>query len=507
MTGKVLTATLNGICCELVSVEVDISSGLPSFNIVGLADTSVKESKERVKSAIINSNFEFPINKITVNLSPADIKKEGSLFDLPIALAILSATSQINHKSLKNFVAIGELSLFGNLNKIRGALPITLNAVKNNINNFIVPSSNCNECAIVKKAKVFPFSTLKQVVHFLNFKDLLPYKINKKDLNPSIKYEKDFSEISGQESCKRAIEVSSAGGHNLIMFGPPGCGKTMIAERIPTILPDLTYEESLEVTEIYSICGKLNNKISLINKRPFRSPHNTSSQISLIGGGAKILPGEISLAHNGVLFLDEILEFKRKVLETLRLPLEDKCIKISRYNGSSTYPCNFMLVAALNPCPCGFYGSDKPCSCTAYERKRYIKKLSGPLLDRIDIFTFVNSLSYGEINSFNSSESSSTIRDRVSKARFIQNKRFKDEKIHTNSQMNRNHIKKYCALNLKASNLMEKAYNSLNLSARAYGRILKVARTIADLRGSNKIEEQDLIESLQYRKFINSKII
>ncbi|NFA59327.1 YifB family Mg chelatase-like AAA ATPase [Clostridium sporogenes] len=507
MTSKVITAALNGACCNLISVEVNISHGLPSFNIVGLADTSVKESKERVKAAIENSGYEFPISKITVNLSPADMKKEGSSFDLPIAIAILAATEQINNDSLKGYIILGELSLFGEINKIRGALPIALEALENNYFNFIIPISNANECAMLDKINVYPFSHLKEVIHFICYKDLLPYKIDKSTIYSSKEKGKDFSEIAGQESSKRALEIAAAGSHNIIMSGPPGCGKTMLAERFPSIIPNLNYEESLEVTKIYSIAGKLGKNGSLITKRPFRNPHSTSSQAALTGGGTHLTPGEISLAHNGILFLDEILEFKKEVLEALRQPLEDKKITISRFSGTATYSSNFILLGTLNPCPCGFLGSEKPCRCSDYEIKRYLNKLSGPLLDRIDIFTFVPSLSYSEIKNNKTSESSDTIKERVYKAREIQRKRFINEGIYNNSQMKRIHLKKYCNLNNEASNILEKIYDRFNLSVRSYGRILKVARTIADLNNNNKIQKEDIIEALQYRKFVDTDVI
>ncbi|EJO5348192.1 YifB family Mg chelatase-like AAA ATPase [Clostridium botulinum] len=507
MTSKIITATLNGACCNLISVEVDISHGLPAFNIVGLADTSVKESKERVKAAITNSGYEFPISRITVNLSPADIRKEGSSFDLPIALGILAATEQIKSENLKDYIVLGELSLFGEINKIRGALPIALEALENNFFNFIVPINNANECAIIDKINVYPFSYLKEVIHYIRYKDLLPHKISSNNIKSNIKKQKDFSQIVGQESGKRALEIAAAGSHNIIMFGPPGCGKSMLAESFPSIIPDLNYKEALEVTKIYSIAGKLDNISSLITKRPFRAPHSTSSQAALTGGGSHLTPGEISLAHRGVLFLDEILEFKKSVLEALRQPLEDKKITISRFNGSATYMANFTLLGTLNPCPCGFLGSEKPCTCSDYEIKRYLNKLSGPLLDRIDIFTFIPALSYNQINNNITSESSTEVKKRVDFARKIQGKRFSTEGIYTNSQMKGTHLKKYCNLNKKASDILEKIYDRFNLSVRAYSRILKVSRTIADLNNNSEIQKEDIIEALQYRKFVNNDIV
>jgi len=350
-------------------------------NIVGLADISVKESKERVRSAILNSGFDFPVNRITINLAPADLKKEGSLFDLPIAIGILLVTKQINISDIDDYLFIGELSLSGKLKKVRGSLPVVMEGIENNIENFIVPTNNARECSLVKSAKIFPLDNLKQVVDFLNYKDLLPYQ-RSNNAEILINEKLDYEDVLGQESSKRAIEVAAAGGHNLLMYGPPGSGKSMMAKRIPTILPSLSQEESLEVTKIYSVSGKLGDSEGIILQRPFRSPHHTISRIALVGGGNKIIPGEISLAHRGVLFLDEILEFKKNVLEILRQPLEERKISISRINGTIEYPSNFMFVSALNPCPCGYYGSyEKQCSCSEYERRRYLSKLSGPLLD------------------------------------------------------------------------------------------------------------------------------
>lgn len=506
MAIKIRSATFKGVNGSIINVEVDIINGLPSFNIVGLADTSVKESKERVRSAIVNSGFDFPMKRIIVNLAPADLKKEGALLDLPIALAILIATNQIHVNNVERFLFIGELSLLGELKRIKGALPIVIDGIDNEIFRYIVPQENAEECAIVKEAQIYPFENLKQVTEFVKYEDLMPYKQQNHVRNTEHNY--DFSDVLGQESCKRAIEVAAAGGHNIVMFGPPGCGKTMIAKRIPTILPKLSYEEALEVTKVYSISNNLDKLDGLVKDRPFRSPHHTSSQISLVGGGNNLIPGEVSLAHNGVLFLDEILEFNKKTLEVLRQPLEEKFIRISRASGNVKYPANFMLVGAMNPCPCGFHGSKiKDCTCSEYERKRYINKLSKPLLDRIDLFIGVNPVPYENLRGDRTSETSQVIRERIEVAREFQKRRFNNEGIYCNAQMNERLLKKHCNLDFKANSIIEKIYAKFNLSTRGYSRILKVSRTIADLKNKDSISQEDIIEALQYRKFIDENII
>lgn len=505
MAVRISSACLIGIEGNIISVEVNIENGLPCFNIVGLADTSVREAKDRVRAAIINSGFKFPIKKITVNLAPADIRKIGTLFDLPIALGILFDTKQINFKDSNEFIVLGELSLFGNLNRIKGVLPLTIDGLKNNIKNFIVPNDNAEECSIVKNINCYPFENLKQVVSFIQNRDMMSYRNKNKKIASKSKL--DFSDVVGQESSKRAIEVAAAGNHNIIMIGPPGSGKTMLARRVPTILPKLTYTQALEVTKIYSAAGILNKDHSLITEPPFRNPHHTTTPIALIGGGSNLLPGEISLAHNGILFLDEILEFKRNVLEVLRQPLEENFITISRYNGKVNYPCNFMTIMASNPCKCGNFGSNKHCSCTEYERGKYISKLSSPMIDRMDLFIFVNSPSFKDFNNDSKNQNSKNMRQRILAARKIQYERLKNDKINYNSQMDGNLIKKYCKLNTNSNKLLNNIFSTYNLSARAYNRILKVSRTIADLDNKECIKEEHLIEALHYRKFLNNKIV
>ena len=502
MLSIVKSMALHGLEGYLINVQIDISSGLPYWQIVGLPDATVKESKERVRTAIKNSGFEFPSRKIIINLAPANTKKEGSILDLPIAVGILIATEKVFCKNIEEYAFIGELSLDGKLNKINGILPMCIEAVNLGIKNIIVAKENAKEASIVKQLNIIPVETLGQVINYLNGEiNIGNEEIDiDKLFNETNKYSTDFSEVKGQENIKRALEIAAAGGHNCILIGSPGSGKTMLARRLPTILPDLTFKEALEVTKIHSIAGILKNDTPIITTRPFRAPHHTISAISLVGGGKTPKPGEISLAHFGVLFLDELTEFNKSTLEVLRGPLEDREITISRVNASLTYPCNFVLIASMNPCPCGYFGSkDKECICSPQAISRYIGKISGPLLDRIDIHIEVEAVKYKKLEQKEQIESSSSIKERVNKARQIQLNRYKEANIFSNSELTPKLLEKYCKLDSKSNLLLENVFNKLKLSARAYGRIIKVARTIADLDNKENIEEKHIAEAIQYR--------
>ena len=508
MLSIIKSMSLQGLCGYLVDVQVDISPGLPSFDVVGLPDVSIRESKERVRTAIKNSGFNFFSRKIVVNLAPATKRKEGALYDLPIAVGILSASDYIKKGDLSDIVFIGELSLDGKVNRVNGILPMCIELAKLGIKKVVLPKENEVEASVVKGISVIPVSSLKETVMYLNGEATIDcckfgsnkfYQfVNEKNEENKINYI-DFSDIKGQKNVKRAVEVAASGGHNLLMIGTPGSGKTMIAQRIPTILPDLSFDECLEITKIHSIAGELSEDVPVIMKRPFRAPHHTISTVSLVGGGRYPKPGEISLSHYGVLFLDELPEFKRTTLEVLREPIEDGRITIGRASQVLTFPSRFMLVASMNPCPCGFYGSEKECKCSREGIKKYLNKISGPLLDRIDIQVEVSSVKFDELDLSEEVEDSFSIRERVNRARKIQLERYKDLKIFSNSELTPKLIEEFCNIDLEEKKLLKNAFNKLNLSARACSRILKVARTIADMHESKNIEIMHLLEALQYR--------